>query len=356
MKKSILFIAVAISVINLNAQLKVTSTNKIGLGTINPLEKLHVVGSGVFSLSSSANLSPFIKGTNSYSTATTPSYTWYTDQNTGIFHPATAYMGFSVNGSESMLLIPGSIKINATVEWARTLYIQATSANHVGYHMNLSGTDNFYVKGNGQVWANGWVLTSDIRLKKDIKPIENALTNVLKLNGVTFNWIDEKSLLEKSMGLIAQEVEKIIPEVVRTSHDGRKGIEYANLVGLLVEAIKEQQIQIDELKTNQNNIENNTTAVNSNYSENITKPLLFQNAPNPFSEKTEIKYFIPTNATQASIYIYNMNGTQLKEFKINNRDNGSIFIEGAQLDAGMYLYTLIVDQKEIETKRMILTK
>jgi hypothetical protein len=220
--------------------------------------------------------------------------------------------------------------------------------------MRLNGVDNFWVQGNGNTTVHGLTNLSDVRLKKDINTIDNALSKVLKLRGVTYYWKDTESDPEKSMGLIAQEVEKIIPEVVRTTQDGRKGVQYTSLIGILVEAIKEQQIQIDDLKKNQNN--NNEINTSNSYSENIAKPLLFQNTPNPFSEKTEIKYFIPINATQASIYIYNMNGIQLKEYKITNRENGSITIEGSQFEAGMYLYTLIVDKKELETKRMILTK
>jgi hypothetical protein len=355
MKKLIILVTCVLSAQVLSAQLKVDNQNRVGIGTTTPCQKLHVVGNAVFSTSTSyPNSSPYIVGTDAWSTATNPSYSWYLFSNTGMYHPAPTYIGFSLGGAETMLLTPGAIKINATVDYARTLWINATSSNQAGYHMNLNGTDNFWVQANGNAWSHGSVLTSDVRLKKNIFTIDNALLKVLQLRGVTYNWIDEKSDPEKGLGLIAQEVEKVIPEVIRTSHDGTKGIEYANLVGLLVEAIKEQQAQIDELKKSQET--SNVTNINTNYSEKSTKSLLFQNTPNPFNEKTEIKYFIPINAGEASIFIYNMNGVQLKEYKITNRENGSIVIEGAQLEAGIYLYSLIVDKKEIETKRMILTK
>ena len=94
----------------------------------------------------------------------------------------------------------------------------------------------------------GYGGSSDERIKTNIKTIENALDKTLLLRGVEYNDIRIEPE-RKRIGLIAQETELIIPEVVRTSEeDGMKSIEYQNLVGLLVEAIKEQQKQINELK------------------------------------------------------------------------------------------------------------
>lgn len=96
-------------------------------------------------------------------------------------------------------------------------------------------------------WTNtGQYLQSDIRLKKDITPIEKALGKVLSMRGVAFRWTDPKQL--KQIGMIAQEVEAVIPEVVESGPDGFKGINYSSLIGLLIEAIKEQQSQIAELQ------------------------------------------------------------------------------------------------------------
>jgi hypothetical protein len=105
------------------------------------------------------------------------------------------------------------------------------------------------------IGTNGYVTmqygfggASDERIKTNIKTIEYALDKVLLLRGVEYN--DFRIEPErKRIGLIAQEVELIVPEVVRTSEeDGMKSIEYQNLVGLLIEAIKDQQKQINELK------------------------------------------------------------------------------------------------------------
>ncbi len=89
---------------------------------------------------------------------------------------------------------------------------------------------------------------SDERLKRDIETIPNALDKVCQMRGVTFERIDDEG--HKSMGVIAQEVEKIIPEVVREdkSEDKIKSVAYGNMVGLLIEAIKDLKAEVDELK------------------------------------------------------------------------------------------------------------
>ena len=98
----------------------------------------------------------------------------------------------------------------------------------------------------GTIRATGDVIAfSDERVKENIVTIDNALEKLLQLRGVEYNKIGSE---EQSIGVIAQEVEKIIPQVVRDDEGGMKSVAYGNMVGLLIEAVKEQQKQIDELK------------------------------------------------------------------------------------------------------------
>jgi hypothetical protein len=98
----------------------------------------------------------------------------------------------------------------------------------------------------GEVGSNGYFTRSDVELKTDIKEIENALEKILKIRGVSFQWKDNG---EKGIGLIAQELEKVFPELVKTDNSGKKSIDYGRLTAVLIEAIKEQQKEIDSLKT-----------------------------------------------------------------------------------------------------------
>jgi len=113
-----------------------------------------------------------------------------------------------------------------------------------------NGNSNLTV--NGTIRATGDVISnSDIRLKSDIKPINNPIETVKALNGKTYIKDDKASI-----GLIAQEVEEVLPQLVHTASDemGTKSVAYGNIVAVLIEAVKEQQKQIDELKEKLNGI------------------------------------------------------------------------------------------------------
>ncbi len=130
--------------------------------------------------------------------------------------------------------------------------------SYISGRLTVIGRTNFF----GKVRINGKDLeaelalgkklpTSDIRLKENVHTIENALDKGSALRGVSFDFKETK---QPQIGVIAQEVEQIIPEVVGENPDGYKGVQYGNIVGLLIEAIKEQQKQIEELKEKINEI------------------------------------------------------------------------------------------------------
>ena len=112
-------------------------------------------------------------------------------------------------------------------------------------------TEDGTLHAKGDVYAYSTLTTSDISLKENIKPIENALDIVNKLKGVTFDWKKDGT---KSLGYIAQDVEEILPEMVKEvpnwdNKETHKTVNYAAMVAILSEAIKEQQKQIEELKS-----------------------------------------------------------------------------------------------------------
>jgi hypothetical protein len=96
--------------------------------------------------------------------------------------------------------------------------------------------------------------TSDIRLKENIKPIANAIDKINQIGGYTFTWNDDKDLVSIhnhtgiDVGVIAQEIELVLPEVVKTRDNGYKAVKYEKIVPLLIQAIKEQQKEINELR------------------------------------------------------------------------------------------------------------
>ncbi len=105
----------------------------------------------------------------------------------------------------------------------------------------------------GDIKATGMITPSDISFKKNILPLENSLQKILALDGFTYNWradefTDKGFDNSQQIGFIAQDVEKVLPQLVHTGTDGYKGVDYTKLIPVMVEAIKEQQKQIDELK------------------------------------------------------------------------------------------------------------
>lgn len=126
---------------------------------------------------------------------------------------------------------------------------------HVIGDIASSGT----VRGVNAYVTGAITACSDIRYKTNINPINNSLNDVMKMQGVTYNWkkdkFPEKNFSEDlQIGFIAQDMEKIIPQVVKTDVSGYKAIDYSRLTPVLAEAIKEQQKFIEELQTNNNDL------------------------------------------------------------------------------------------------------
>ena len=113
-------------------------------------------------------------------------------------------------------------------------------ADFLGQDGDLTDFELEMISGGGR----GRRSCSDLRLKKDIKPLKSALSTLGKLQGKSYRWKDNN---EPDIGLIAQELEKVIPELVKTDNQGYKSIVYQKLTAVLIEAVKEQQQEINNL-------------------------------------------------------------------------------------------------------------
>lgn len=140
------------------------------------------------------------------------------------------------------------------------VYAEAGADNGIGVlgrsQAKLSGGRGVGVQGDGS-WYDFYAVngrynwSSSIRWKENIKPITDALKKVMNLNGVYYDWTKDGSN-ERQIGMIAEDVGKVLPEIVGVDPDNSEyavGMDYARLSAVLVEAIKEQQKQIEELKT-----------------------------------------------------------------------------------------------------------
>jgi hypothetical protein len=251
--------------------MRILNNGNVGIGTTAPSAKLNISGGGVRIFSGFANNSTSRPALNTLSIGN------YEIRAVGGGGGATqadgsddGFLRLSAGGggsaiAQSSIDITGYSNVadmlnNIVMRTAGTERIRIDNVGNVGI-----GTSSPTVKlqVNGDIIANSIAGSSDIRYKKNIRSVINALDKVKSLRGVYFNWDQEafptKEFSDRTeLGFIAQEVEKIIPEVVTKdkTKDEFRSIKYDKLVALLVEAIKEQQIQIDSLKVSVKKLKN----------------------------------------------------------------------------------------------------
>jgi hypothetical protein len=220
--------------INANQPLHVNSYGNVGIGVIPPLG-----GTTLLSVSGTANIATSLTTPTIISTTTNSTTVNATTVN------GTTVIGTSVVGSGSIT----SPAITGTNVYATLLGVN-TSVNGL-YPLNVGGAAliNGTITTTGTISAGGDVLayyTSDQRLKNNVVPITSALDKIDKINGVEYDWNTDLQSIHSGhdIGVLAQEIEEIIPEAVTTRPDGYKAVRYDKIIPLLIQAIK-------ELKANQ---------------------------------------------------------------------------------------------------------
>lgn len=150
----------------------------------------------------------------------------------------------NASGTAASLTV-GKITITDETASSSTYYPMLSVGTSSGNAANVSSTKLTFTPSTGLLTSTDYNSSSDMTLKEDFTPITNPLDIISQLTGFGFTWKESK---EKSFGLSAQEVEKVIPEIVRDRPDGTKGINYMNLTAFLIEAIKDLKQEITELK------------------------------------------------------------------------------------------------------------
>ena len=159
---------------------------------------------------------------------------------------ATNYPTSSLSGTITNAQLAGSIADGKLASTFLKNVVEDTTPQ-LGGNLDINSK---YITGTGGISITGVTTatdfnsTSDIRLKTNIKPIDDPLAKVIQIEGVSFNWKKDD---KPSLGVIADQVEKILPQLVHG--DDPKTVNYNGLIGLLIEAVKEQQTQIDDLKS-----------------------------------------------------------------------------------------------------------
>lgn len=245
------------------------------------------------------------------------------------------------------------------------IYAGLNASNPTDFKI-ISGTNTF----TGYTNMAGGSNLSDKRLKQNITPINYGLKTLMQLNPVSYEWkanelstITSKEELPKQfkgtqVGFIAQEVEAIIPEVVKEGVGGYRALEYHTLTAIIVQAMKEQQtiietqkLAIEDLNQQVEQLKNQTNTTNVQQSEKVFS--LEQNRPNPFATNTSIKYSSPENA---QLLITNLEGKTMQSIALDAGENKTIEVTAQKLQNGIYLYSLVVDGSIKLSKRFVVAK
>ena len=245
-----------------------------------------------------------------------------------------------------------------------------------------SPTEKLEVAGN--IKASGTVTSSDKRLKSDVNKFQYGLAEVVRLNPVSFIYNGQGGTNngEYHVGLVAQELQKITPELVEEfthktlsvatlekeaevlKEETFLQIRDSEIKYLLVNAIKEQQTLIDsqldminELSDEVEALRNTITLIEQEGNTEITDEIgvdfkLGQNFPNPFNSNTKIEYTIPAGTKTAQINFFNSTGQLLKTTSIKSQGQGVLDLKNSNLPSGVYSYSLMIDGKSVATKQM----
>lgn len=277
---------------------------------------------------------------------------------------------------------------NASTDGWKILYTE----NHFSFIDRVGGdnTRRAYVEDD----TGDWVQPSDKNLKTSIKKIEHILPKVNLLEPVSYRYKSKNNNSTRTLGFLAQDVEKVLPELVHYGENGELGLAYGEFAVIAIRAIQEQQIileqqeqkkrqQQDEINYLQSTVENQNQRINhleqqlakiNQFIENQSSTVLIsneihqyemilqkevflgQNYPNPFNEQTSIDFFIPTAVKKASLLVTTTEGKLLQKLNIEERGKGQVNLNIKGLASGIYFYNLIVDGQQLEARKMVLER
>ncbi len=338
-------------------------SGSVGIGTTSPAKRLHVVSNGI-----------------------------QTDDNTA-------------DGDALIVNATGdgaSWGVNAS---SNSDAVHARSVNSYGVYASSTNWDGLFARtGNPSVDYAGWFegdinvtgtvfQGSDRKLKQNIADFTSAMHIINQLQPKLYEYRQDGSFKlmnlprGKHYGLIAQDVEQVLPNLVKESKfdavkmafDGKKteakgeeidykALNYTELIPVIIKGMQELarqnqellsknedlQKQINELKGVKTSATQPTDAAQSVITLLLTSTSLEQNSPNPFTGATTIRYSLPTSFKAARIIVTDYNNKLIKQVQLSTAGSGTINMDASTLSAGTYSYSLVVDGKVIESKKMII--
>ncbi|MEM9884557.1 MAG: tail fiber domain-containing protein [Bacteroidota bacterium] len=359
-------------------------SSTLGIGLDTDVYRMTAVGS--YNTSSSGNSNSwffadplFVVGNGTSNTARSNALTILKSGKVGIGND---------NPTEA-LVVNGDVQIGSTEklsdEGARILSVNSNFVPATNGNLDLGSSSRRW----DDVYAtNGTINTSDRRSKSNIKNLKYGLEEIMQLQAVRYRWKGDKSGEEK-LGLIAQDLLKVLPEVVKThewvasseAEDAplkkvemeRLGVYYSDIIPVLISAMQEQQdliaekeAAIQDLEENVQSLEERLAKLEALILSETTGHLiesaleqgemLAQNHPNPFQDYTTISYNLPANVKTAQLQIMDAQGHLTSSIPLQQLGVGQVAINTTNLSSGVYYYRLLVDGQVMESKKMNLVR
>ncbi len=365
----------SLACVSLNAQtssLKVTSAGDVGIGTDTPDAKLEVVGDAK------------AQGAILRKTSGSASVSCEKVSKSAFAFGAGTHGGFTVDQSYHLEFRSNTRDrvLGRYISEGNLLMRFEKNTGDVGFGGITNPTTSIHT--NGSITYNGSLFNaSDQRLKKNMVDMNYGLKEVMQLNPISYQYNGKggiKNIDRKQYGLKAQELQKVAPELVSTfTHQIEDAetnviaseeylmIEESAIKYLLMNAMQDQQEIIEKQENRIADMEAELKAIKELLSgesskntfqsidgSSLEKAQLGQNTPNPFDENTIIEYYLPKNVNNAQVAVYDNAGKMIKEISIEANGQGQLDLQLTNLASGTYHYSLIVDGKVQDSKKMIL--
>lgn len=224
---------------------------------------------------------------------------------------------------------------------------------------------------DGEIYSSGYMGPSDAKLKNNITKETSALEKILLINPVSYNYnnVDGMNLPQTLQhGFISQEIAEVFPELTKdvvkpvldengkvTSEISFKALNYVGFISLLTASIQELNTELTKVKQDLDEYKA-TDVVRTQLFQNpnsINGYSIQQNVPNPFSDKTSIRFQLAPGVEKATLSIFNLNGGFVKDYSLEG-NTGEVEILASEIGKGMFIYSLNQNGQEIISKRMII--
>ncbi|MEM9885474.1 MAG: hypothetical protein AAF849_06245 [Bacteroidota bacterium] len=356
----------------------ISESGNVGIGTPSPDERLHVVGNAILQngnpklefMQNSGDLYGSILGINSdivfeNTIANNGRLIFDADRGFNFRRNSNSetLMNFEVS-TERLYIGDNAPALNPAIR----LYVEggAFFGHQITAVFPPGGGSTVVTDPNGKLFKE----SSSNRYISKVKNLKTDFSQILNIQPKTY--VQKENPGRQEIGVIAEDVEKLgLKDLIVYDQKGLPdGVQYRKMALYLIPVVKEQQetiktqtAQIQQLEDRLAKLEQLFNNINTEeipiQKEAITLSQNFQlqqNHPNPFSQWTRIDYFIPDEVKQAKIQVQDINGKLLKVIEIAQKGSGTIDLQAANLAAGQYSYSLILDGKIVETKQMMVSQ